>query len=41
MAQHMRIKHPGFSYVMADLNPDAAVKEEEVKLEKKEEKVKK
>lgn len=28
MAQHMRIKHPGVSYVMSDLNPDAPIKYE-------------
>jgi len=34
MAQHMRLKHPGVSYVMADLNPDASVKDEQSDVKK-------
>ena len=40
MAQHMRLKHPKVTYIMADLNPN--LKEEEGKLKKEDQtKVKK
>ena len=36
MAQHMRLKHPGVNYVMAELNPSPVKYEEnDVKLEEK------